>query len=105
MREDTATPHNQQCTCTPVYICGDDFTHPQIAPILSWYSIDNYRAGAALAFAVTGLLGTCQTQIVPQQVEKDPVRLDNKLTWSPIHLHHDFLHALHPPFGIYYAIM
>ena len=41
-------------------------------------AVDDHRAGAALAFAVAGLLGAGQSQILPQQIQQYPFRSDHK---------------------------
>ena len=50
------------------------------------FFVDDYGAGAALALAVAGLLGSHQMQVLAQKIQKNPVRRHHELIISSIYL-------------------
>ena len=49
-------------------------------------AVHNHCAGTALSFAIARLLGTGQSEILPEEVEQNPVWVNDELVGMPVDL-------------------
>ncbi len=57
-------------------------------------AVHHHGAGAALALAVAGLLGSGQPQVFPQHVQQNGFRIDDQLAICPVHTQSNLFHPV-----------